>query len=91
MIDNSHSISIHEARVLISNNWKIADENNLNTATVLFRSPITDIVESASIFSPSRNEVLFWCDHKSAFYRNCDIPFIIYFNRELHESHGSVF
>ena len=65
---------------------KLEEINNkgLQSAVLLFYSPLSETVEERHIYADNFNEVFEWADSLNNKYMNSSIPaFIIYINNEL--------
>lgn len=65
---------------------KLEEINNkgLQSAVLVFYSPLSETVEERHIYADSFNELLEWADNLNNKYMNSNIPaFIIYINNEL--------
>jgi len=60
------------------------NNNGLQSAVLVFYSPLSETVEERHIYADNFNEVFEWADSLNNKYMNSNIPaFIIYINNEL--------
>ena len=58
---------------------------------VFFKSPVTNDVECRQGFFVEGSEASLWAEGLTKFYKDKEIPYILYLNGQLEDSYGTLF
>ncbi len=58
---------------------------------LLFKSPVTNGVECRQGFFIEGSEASLWAEGLTKFYKDKEIPYILYLNGQLEDSYGTLF
>lgn len=70
---------------------KVSTSENLRSAVIFFKTPITKDVEARSIYSDNVSECIIWLDRLAADLSRTQQAFACYLDCTLYKSEGSLF